>query len=133
MIRRIDDLGRVVIPKELRQQLQLSEGDALDIVVDKGQIVIKKEKFPVGRITMRNGDMVGYNIERITMRMQGEPCINIINTKLILDIADYAKDLVGEHKRYTLEKATSMAIKHFLLEKLAEYEDKEEQEVKNEL
>ena len=43
IVRRIDDLGRVVIPKELRRNLKIREGDPLEIYVDRGgQIMLKK-------------------------------------------------------------------------------------------
>lgn len=38
IIRRIDDLGRVVIPKEIRKNLGIKEGDALEIYVQKGGV-----------------------------------------------------------------------------------------------
>ncbi len=43
MVRRIDDLGRVVIPKEIRRTLRIREGDPLEIYTDQnGEIVLKK-------------------------------------------------------------------------------------------
>lgn len=43
IVRRIDDLGRVVIPKELRRTLGIMEGDPLEIfVADGDQIVLRK-------------------------------------------------------------------------------------------
>ncbi len=43
IVRRIDDLGRVVIPKEIRRTLRIREGDPLEIYTDReGQIVLKK-------------------------------------------------------------------------------------------
>ena len=43
IVRRIDDLGRVVIPKEIRRTLRIREGDPLEIFTDKeGEIVLKK-------------------------------------------------------------------------------------------
>ncbi|HHY18292.1 MAG TPA: AbrB/MazE/SpoVT family DNA-binding domain-containing protein [Firmicutes bacterium] len=43
IVRRIDDLGRVVVPKELRDSLKISEGDTIEIFTDKdGEIVLKK-------------------------------------------------------------------------------------------
>ncbi len=42
IIRRIDELGRVVIPKELRKKLRIKEGDPLEIYTDENQMVLKK-------------------------------------------------------------------------------------------
>lgn len=38
ILRRIDDLGRVVIPREIRRRLGLKEGDALEIFIDHGGV-----------------------------------------------------------------------------------------------
>jgi AbrB family transcriptional regulator, stage V sporulation protein T len=46
IIRRIDPLGRVVIPKEIRRTLRLREGDPLEIFVDQEQGVIFKKYYP---------------------------------------------------------------------------------------
>lgn len=42
LVRRIDDLGRVVIPKEIRRSLQIKDGDALEIFTDDGQVIFQK-------------------------------------------------------------------------------------------
>ena len=43
IVRRIDDLGRVVVPKEIRRTLRIREGDPLEIFTDKeGEIILKK-------------------------------------------------------------------------------------------
>ena len=42
IIRRIDDLGRIVIPKELRRNLRIKNGDTLEVFVDMESIVLKK-------------------------------------------------------------------------------------------
>ena len=42
IIRRIDDLGRIVIPKELRRTLRIKNGDSLEIFVDSEDIILKK-------------------------------------------------------------------------------------------
>lgn len=42
IVRRIDDLGRVVIPKEIRRTLRIREGDPLEIFVDRdGEVILK--------------------------------------------------------------------------------------------
>ena len=51
VVRRIDDLGRVVIPKEIRKTLRIKEGDPLEIFTDKdGQVILKKYS-PIGELS----------------------------------------------------------------------------------
>lgn len=51
IVRRIDDLGRVVIPKEIRRTLRIKEGDPLEIFTDKeGEIILKKYS-PIGELS----------------------------------------------------------------------------------
>ena len=45
IIRRVDDLGRVVIPKEIRRTLRIHEGDPLEIFLDHDEITFKKYSF----------------------------------------------------------------------------------------
>ena len=40
IVRRIDDLGRIVIPKEVRQKLKIKPGDPFEIVLDGDKIVL---------------------------------------------------------------------------------------------
>lgn len=42
IVRRIDDLGRVVIPKEIRRTLKIREGDPLEIYTNKEELILKK-------------------------------------------------------------------------------------------
>ena len=51
IVRRIDDLGRVVIPKEIRRTLRIREGDPLQIILE----AIKKRQFAM----LRLGDRLG--------------------------------------------------------------------------
>lgn len=41
-IRRIDDLGRVVIPKEIRRSLHIREGDPLEIYTEHDSVIFKR-------------------------------------------------------------------------------------------
>ena len=51
VVRRIDDLGRLVIPKEIRKVHHIKEGDPLEIFTDKeGEIILKKYS-PIGELT----------------------------------------------------------------------------------
>lgn len=51
IVRRIDDLGRVVIPKEIRRTLRIREGDPLEIYTEKDGEVIFKKYSPMGELS----------------------------------------------------------------------------------
>ena len=61
IVRRIDDLGRVVIPKEIRRTLRIREGDPLEIYTEKDGEVIFKKYSPMGDL----GDFAGQLCESI--------------------------------------------------------------------
>ena len=42
IVRRIDDLGRIVIPKEIRRSMRLREGDAMEIFLEDNRICLEK-------------------------------------------------------------------------------------------
>ena len=50
IVRRIDDLGRVVIPKEIRRTMRIREGDPLEIYTDNDGEVIFKKYSPIGEL-----------------------------------------------------------------------------------
>lgn len=55
IVRRIDDLGRVVVPKEIRRTLRIREGDPLEIFTDRqGEIILKKYS-PIGELSQFAG------------------------------------------------------------------------------
>lgn len=51
IVRRIDDLGRVVIPKEIRRTLRIREGDPLEIFTDREGGIILKKYSPIEELT----------------------------------------------------------------------------------
>ena len=51
IVRRIDDLGRVVIPKEIRRTMRIREGDPLEIYTDADGEVIFKKYSPMGELS----------------------------------------------------------------------------------
>ena len=51
IVRRIDDLGRVVIPKEIRRTMRIREGDPLEIYTEKDGEVIFKKYSPMGELS----------------------------------------------------------------------------------
>ena len=57
IVRRIDDLGRIVVPKEIRRTLRIREGDPLEIFTDReGEIILKKYS-PIGELSQFAGNM----------------------------------------------------------------------------
>ena len=69
IVRRIDDLGRVVIPKEIRKTLRIREGDPLEIFTAKDGEVILKKYSPIGELNEFSqeyaetlGETLGYGV-----------------------------------------------------------------------
>ncbi len=61
IVRRIDELGRVVIPKEIRRTLRIREGDPLELFTDRDELMLKKyspiasvERFAEGTVKSLN-------------------------------------------------------------------------------
>lgn len=51
IVRRIDDLGRVVVPKEIRRTLRIREGDPLEIYTDREGGIVLRKYSPIGELT----------------------------------------------------------------------------------
>ena len=47
IIRRVDDLGRIVIPKDIRREMRIREGDPLEIFVDKNEGLVCFQKYDI--------------------------------------------------------------------------------------
>ena len=78
IVRRIDDLGRIVIPKEIRRTLRIRETDPLEIFTDKeGEIILKKYS-PIGEL----GAFAKEYAERLR-RQQGIPSAFRTATRLL--------------------------------------------------
>lgn len=45
IIRKVDSLGRIVIPREIRREMSINEGDELEVVVNEGKLIMKKHIF----------------------------------------------------------------------------------------
>lgn len=66
IIRRVDDLGRIIIPKDIRKNLKIREGEPLEICIDSksGAVCFKPCERQVSRILERTLDEIG-NIEGV--------------------------------------------------------------------
>lgn len=60
IVRRMDDLGRVVVPKELRRTMKISEGTPLEIFIDKDGSIIFRKYSPVGELNESAKNMAEY-------------------------------------------------------------------------
>ena len=68
IVRRVDDLGRIVIPKEIRRTLRIREGDPLEIYTEKDGGVIFRKYSPMGDLQEFAGQMceaIGSNTGHI--------------------------------------------------------------------
>ena len=104
IVRRIDDLGRVVIPKEIRRTLRIREGAPLEIYTGKDGEVIFKKYSPVGEL----GDFVVDYAETLS-KTSGFP-ICITDTDNIIAVS-------GVPKRELSDKKISSDIEKFMEEK----------------
>ncbi len=70
IVRKIDELGRVVLPIELRRNLNLNEKDSIEIYVEADKIILKKHE-PCDVFTGDTDNLVEYNgklISKTTIR-----------------------------------------------------------------
>lgn len=71
IVRRIDDLGRVVIPKEIRRTMRIREGDPLEIYTNRDGEVIFKKYSPIGEL----GDFAAEYAETLSKTSGYPTCI----------------------------------------------------------
>ncbi len=104
IVRRIDDLGRVVIPKEIRRTMRIREGDPLEIFTNKDGEVIFKKYSPIGEL----GEFASQYAEALA-KASGLP-ICITDRDSIIAVA-------GISKREFLEKKVSEELEKIMSDK----------------
>lgn len=67
IVRKVDELGRVVLPIELRRNLDINEKDALEIFVDEDRIILKKYE-PADIFTGSMEDLIDYRGKKISKK-----------------------------------------------------------------
>jgi len=65
IVRRVDELGRIVLPIELRRSLNINERDTLEIFVDDERIILKKYE-PADIFTGSMDDLIEYNGKKVS-------------------------------------------------------------------
>ncbi len=101
IVRRIDDLGRVVIPKEIRRTLRIREGDPLEIYTDTNGEVIFKKYSPVGELS----DFAAQYAE-VLSRVAGMP--------MIISDRDHIVAAAGVSKKEYLERRVTSVVEEFM-------------------
>lgn len=101
IVRRIDDLGRVVIPKEIRRTLRIREGDALEIFTDTQGGVIFKKYSPVGELSAFAGQYAD-----VLSKAMGLP--------LLICDRDHVIAAAGVSRKEYLERRVSPEIEEYM-------------------
>lgn len=107
IVRRIDDLGRVVIPKEIRRTMHIREGDPLEIFVDRDGEVILKKYSPLGEL----GNFSKEYAEAMNQTIGHVVCISDRDTMIAVS-GGFKKELMGKNIGTSIEKA--MADRRFI-------------------
>ncbi|MDC3414863.1 stage V sporulation protein T [Aquibacillus sp. 3ASR75-11] len=102
IVRRIDDLGRVVIPKEIRRTLRIREGDPLEIFVDRDGEVILKKYSPISEL----GDFAKEYADALFDSL-GSPVLICDRDEFIAVSGESKKDYLGKNIGNKMEKAMS--------------------------
>lgn len=61
IVRRVDDLGRIVIPREIRRSLGIREGEPLEIYLENDAVVFRRYSFRLSEEVKRLGELVEAN------------------------------------------------------------------------
>ena len=83
IVRRIDDLGRVVIPKEIRRTMRIREGDPLEIYTDKdGGVIFKKYSLMGGLsdFALQLCESINKTTGRVAVITDRDACIAVAGT-----------------------------------------------------
>ncbi len=92
IVRRIDDLGRVVIPKEIRRTMRIREGDPLEIFTESGGTVVFKKYSPIGEL----GEFAKQYAESLTKTSGMAACIS--DKDAIIAVSGISKKELGDKK-----------------------------------
>ena len=101
IVRRIDDLGRVVIPKEIRRTMRIREGDPLEIYTDSEGEVIFKKYSPIGEL---NAFAAQY---AETLHKTGEISVLICDRDAVIAVS-------GASKKEYADKHISPELEHVI-------------------
>lgn len=104
IVRRIDDLGRVVIPKEIRRTMRIREGDPLEIYTDREGGVILKKYSPISELNQFAGEFI-------------ESAHTVLGDAAVVTDTDQVVAVSGGSKREFLEKRISPELERIIQSK----------------
>ena len=99
IVRRIDDLGRIVVPKEIRRVLRIREGDSMEIFTDIDGAIVLKKYSPIGEL----GSVAKQYAESIA-QVSGQTTIITDKDSVVAAAGTPKKDVIG--KRITKKLVT---------------------------
>jgi AbrB family transcriptional regulator (stage V sporulation protein T) len=109
IVRRIDDLGRVVIPKEIRRTLRIREGDPLEIFVDREGEVILKKYSPIGELgdfAKEYADSLHETIGHISLIADRDVIIAVSGTNK----REFLSKAIGKAVERTFEERSTLVV-----------------------
>ena len=107
IVRRIDDLGRVVIPKEIRRTLRIREGDPLEIFVDRDGEVILKKYSPIselGHFAQEYAEALFDSLKTPVLICDRDEVIAVAGESK----KDYLNKMIGSNVTEAIEKRTHL-------------------------
>lgn len=104
IVRRIDDLGRVVVPKEIRRTLRIREGDPLEIFTEKDGAIILKKYSPIEELSSFAQEFC-------------ESASQILNTTICVSDHDMFIAAAGSDKKIFLGKMIHSELEEFIQER----------------
>ena len=126
IVRRIDDLGRITIPKEIRRALKINEGDALEFITNYNgkELVIRPYKKSFEECAVDWFNSHGWEMNNCCFRIEGEYTFCITRFIGELPRAGYAKRFKDDAWDHRIGKVASYArAMNRNLNKMIGYED----------
>ena len=102
IVRRIDDLGRVVVPKEIRRTLRIREGDPMEIFTNHDGEIILKKYSPIGEI-----EMFAKQYADVMAQVSGQRVLISDRDQIIAVAGGVKKDKIGMAVSSQLEELMS--------------------------
>lgn len=108
VVRRIDDLGRIVIPKEIRRTMRMREGDPLEIFTGTdGEIIFKKYSI------MAELSQFGQSYADALYKVSGLHCVVLDSDKVVACTCPGKKDVIGQAAAAEMEQLLSSRTGYF--------------------